>query len=239
MTTERTLKEIGLTNNEIEVYLYLLKEGAKQVTHLSKTLKLNRSSVYEALDKLTNKGLIDFNIASNSRIYQAQAPDKLDNFIKEKQEQLNSIMPNLQQLFSLNEEESSIATYKTLKGIKNIYQDIATSKKDHYVFGSEAQFHNRLPYYRELFVKIIKKNHVIVKIIRNIKTRVPKKEIFKEYQVRYIEEEYSSNMNTIIYGDKVAIIIWKEVPEGVIIKNKGLAKSYLNYFKFMWKNAEE
>ena len=47
-------------------------------------------------------------------------------------------------------------------------------------------------------------------------------------------------MMTKIYDDKIAIIIWNNVPEAVIIHNahnKDAALLYKNYFDFMWKNA--
>jgi len=43
---------------------------------------------------------------------------------------------------------------------------------------------------------------------------------------------------TNIYGDKIAIIIWTDEPEGIIIENALAAKAYKSYFDFMWKHSK-
>ena len=55
---EKLLQEIGLTNSEINVYITLLKSGSIKVGDLMKQLNLHRSRVYEAINRLTEKGLV-------------------------------------------------------------------------------------------------------------------------------------------------------------------------------------
>ena len=38
--------------------------------------------------------------------------------------------------------------------------------------------------------------------------------------------------------DKIAIIIWTDEPEGIIIENKAAAKAYKSYFDILWENAK-
>jgi hypothetical protein len=40
-----------------------------------------------------------------------------------------------------------------------------------------------------------------------------------------------------VYNGKVAIFIWDEKPEAVLIENEDVARTLKNYFEFMWKNA--
>jgi hypothetical protein len=42
-----------------------------------------------------------------------------------------------------------------------------------------------------------------------------------------------SSTVTNIYGDKIAIIIWTDKPEGIIIENAAAARAYKSYFDFM------
>ena len=44
---------------------------------------------------------------------------------------------------------------------------------------------------------------------------------------------------TNIYGDKIAIIIWTDEPEGIIIENAAAAKAYKSYFDIMWQQANK
>ena len=38
--------------------------------------------------------------------------------------------------------------------------------------------------------------------------------------------------------DKIAIVIWTDEPEGIIIENASAAKAYKSYFESMWKYAK-
>ena len=40
-------------------------------------------------------------------------------------------------------------------------------------------------------------------------------------------------------GDKIALIIWTDEPEGIIIENEAAAKAYRSYFEFMWGHANK
>ncbi|MBI4143919.1 hypothetical protein HY486_01600 [Candidatus Woesearchaeota archaeon] len=49
----------------------------------------------------------------------------------------------------------------------------------------------------------------------------------------------SSPAVTNIYGDKIAILIWTDEPEGIIIENSAAAKAYKSYFDIMWSIARQ
>ena len=55
--------------------------------------------------------------------------------------------------------------------------------------------------------------------------------------MRFLPQDVPSQSVTNIYGDKVAIILWSEIPEAIIIDDKSTAETYKAYFEFMWKNA--
>lgn len=57
MNTE-ILKEIGLTENEIIIYLYLLKSDSKTAYEIAKQTGIYRVHVYDKLEQLMNKGLV-------------------------------------------------------------------------------------------------------------------------------------------------------------------------------------
>ena len=71
-------------------------------------------------------------------------------------------------------------------------------------------------------------------IIRKDRKEMPGKN--SEY--RYLPNISESPAVTNIYGDKVAIIIWTDEPEGIIIENAAAAKAYKSYFDSMWKYAK-
>ncbi len=56
---------------------------------------------------------------------------------------------------------------------------------------------------------------------------------------RYLPNEYTTLISTLVYVDKVAIISWTDVPVGFLIEDKQTADSYRKYFEFMWSLAKE
>lgn len=52
------LSSMGFGRNEIEVYVALVGLGASSVLDISKKVKIHRSNIYEALEKLFEAGLV-------------------------------------------------------------------------------------------------------------------------------------------------------------------------------------
>ena len=61
----KILEEVGLTGNEIKVYLALLELGSVTAGDILKKIELHRGAVYDTLDKLIDKGLVSYFIKNN------------------------------------------------------------------------------------------------------------------------------------------------------------------------------
>ena len=57
MIDKMALTGLGLTNHEITVYLALLELGSAKVVEIANKCKLHRPNVYDALQKLIEKGV--------------------------------------------------------------------------------------------------------------------------------------------------------------------------------------
>ena len=63
----KPLEKIGLTKNEIKVYLYLLKSGVSTTGPIMKNLGLSSSRVYASLQELIKKGLVTYFIKTTQK----------------------------------------------------------------------------------------------------------------------------------------------------------------------------
>jgi len=61
------LAEFGLREKESRIYFYLLRNGAKSVTDISKSVKTYREDVYRRLDALIQEGLVEQSIEKPSK----------------------------------------------------------------------------------------------------------------------------------------------------------------------------
>ena len=57
---EDMLKEIGLTDNEIKIYLALVDNGSLLAGRISRLTGIHRRSVYDVTSMLIKKGLVGY-----------------------------------------------------------------------------------------------------------------------------------------------------------------------------------
>lgn len=230
------LERLGLTKNEIKTYITLLKIGNSKAGTIAKEAMMDRSSTYNALRSLLEKGIASYVVKGKTKIYSPANPNKIIDYFKEKEEIAKRMIPQLEGLFDQSKEKSDVTLFKGYKGVKTIFQEIIREGKENLVFGSEGQFSERMPYYAPQFVKQLEEKNIKVRnIIREDRDEKPS----DTTTIRTVSKKVKSNVVTNIFGDKVAIIIWSETPEAILIENKTAADSYRSYFEIMWESANQ
>ena len=82
MTPEKTLEKLGFSPNEIKVYLTLNDHGSNKAGRIAKIAKIDRSSCYNALKLLQEKGLASYVIIGQIKWFQGTGPKRLLEFFK-------------------------------------------------------------------------------------------------------------------------------------------------------------
>ena len=229
------LKEIGVQEGEVTVYLALLKLKETTATQITQYTGLHRSYVYDLIEKLKERGLVSFVIKNNVKYFRASHPSKILDYIKEKEEKINTILPELINLSQEKGEDIKVEIYKGKEGIKTILNDILKENRGYLLFG-HLKFEELLPIYVKQFVKLADKQKIIEKAIleKGIKI-IPT----KRHEYKYISKEYLFPNAVIVYGNKVAIFIWQEPYYVLLIENKDVALSYKTHFNLLWSIAKD
>lgn len=233
------LEYLGLTSNEVKVYLTLLRIGRSRAGRLAKECGLERTSVYNALQGMIRGGIVSYVIESGSKVFSAANPQRIVDLFREKEERASLILPELESLKKFEREKESILKFKGYTGIKSVFADILRTCKrgeEYLVIGLEGQLSERMPTFAEIFVARKDKKKLKARVILR-STRGIKKKISKYTSIKYVPANVISPANITIYGEKVAIVMWSEIPEAVIIENKEAAAAFKAYFEFMWVNA--
>ncbi|MDP3990654.1 MAG: helix-turn-helix domain-containing protein [archaeon] len=235
MQTEKVLEQLGFSPNEIKVYLTLNDYGSTKAGRIAKLAKIDRSNCYNALKLLTEKGLASYVLIGKIKWFQATGPKRLLDYVKEQEESVRSILPELHARHRATKIEGQVRLFKGVKGVKSIFLDMARSGDNNYVFGSEGQFTERMPEFAQQFERLKRENNIKTKLL----IRKGRHELNpNNSKYRFIKAAESPAV-TNIYGDKIAIIIWTEEPEGIVIENAAAAKAYKSYFDVMWEIGEE
>ena len=236
VTIKDSLEKVGLSNNEVKVYLFLVDYGQSKAARIAKETGIQRSSAYAAINSLTYKGLISYARIGEVKFFQATSPKRLMEFIKEKEDLIKDLIPELTQRHKAANKEGQIGLFKGIRGVKSVFKDIAREGKNNYAFGSEGQFSEVMPEFALQFDRLKKENNIRTQlIIREGRTELDN----KTTEYRYLRGIKESPAVTNIYGNKIAILIWTDEPEGIIIENEAAAKAYKSYFDFMWKHAKK
>ena len=205
---ERVLENLGFSPNEIKIYLALNDHGSSKAGKVAKIAKIDRSSCYNSLQRLIEKGLVSYVSIGEVKWFQATGPKKLLDYLKEQEEDVKEILPDLDARHKASKIKGQVRLFKGIKGVRTILQDILRTGKNNLIFGNENQLEERMPAYQKQFVRQLKEQKIFVKEIvredRDNPTSNPK-------QTRYVSKSVESPVVTNIYGDKIALIIWTDL----------------------------
>lgn len=233
------LENLGLTKSEIRVYIALLDLNSASASEISDITNLYRKNVYDALNRLMKKGLVSFAKVETKRIYTATEPQRLLDFIEIRKKEIESIIPELQQLYKSKPKSEDVTVFKGKEGLKTIFQSILKSRGSYDKFGSGEKFKEALPHYYTQYQK--KKTESGIKCRAIYSENERHEDFVKEFigDVRFLPKEFVNPSTTIIYGKKTAIIIWKDRPIGIVINSSEVADSYRYYFETLWSNSNK
>ena len=198
------LEKIGLSPNEAKCYLALLKEGSASANEISRRSGIHRVSVYDAFRGLREKGLISQITKANKLLFEAASPEKINEIIKDKEENLESIkliIPSLLHQFNSAKEKQEIHSFKGLAGIRTILNEILKSKTEILDFGAEYKIKEFLPYDYPKWDKERVKKKIHMRIVANIRIKPTTIPLTK---IKYVPSEFDSSVSTYVFDGKVA-----------------------------------
>ncbi len=238
------LKEFGLTDNEIKIYLALLKLRTANPSETAKETGLSRSYVYDALERLIEKEIVSSVLKNNKRNYAPKEPKMLGELIKQRLESLQKIIPKLENLQKSQKEDIKVELHKGNYVYKTLLNDIiSTLEKDKEVliFGVDDDGLIKLdPHYKthlEIYFSRLRKLNIKEKVIAKKGSKIL--EEAKTTTYRFLPKEVIGNTAFEVYGNKVGIFLWGNQNYLILIENKEVADSYRNQFKILWGKAEK
>lgn len=231
----KPLERLGLQEAEIKIYLALLRKGLSTATQIAQATKLNRSHIYDKLDILLEKGLASFVIKNNVKYFKAADPEKIVDYIKEMQNNVQNIIPDLNKIKSIPKSKTVVELYQGKEGLKTVLKDIIRDRKNYLVFGEEGKFQKLLPVYIHQFLRDIKYYKIQERVLSKEEKRGKIILTNKNTKIRYLPDKFLSPVTIVVYGDKTAIAIWTEPQFIILIKDKGVSRSFMSYFDILWE----
>lgn len=246
---ENALREIGLTDGEIRVYLGLLETGSTTTGKITKKSNISGSKVYEVLDRLISKGLVSSVIKNGVKYFEASSPDRILDYLDEKKDQIEGEKASIQKVIpelilkQKNAQKSEVKVFTGFEGLKTANEDIINSLKS----GEEwlSMGLTEQPVAWEIYFtkrqKIRAEKGIIHKHLLNekYKSLYQKRKKLSHSEFRFLSKEIEMPTSIEIYDEKVLIfILLQEDPMAVMIESKAVSDSFRKYFYILWKTAK-
>lgn len=233
---ENELKEFGLSEKEIQVYLINLKLGPTTAGKISEISNIRRSTVYEVIETLKKKSLIKFFKKDKKTFFEAAKPKDLINLLKEKERLIESILPELSSLMNKSFEKLQAVVYEGKKGIK-VASNEMLEEDEILIYGASKQGELLIDAFPENFARKRLEKKVKVRAIlgRDVPEYMLRGEISKYTRVKINKSFTNHKTGYFIYGDNILIINLENELSAIKIKSKLMAESQRKIFEELWK----
>lgn len=247
MIIQAVLEQLGLSPNEAKIYRALIDLKEAGVGSIASYAKIHRRSVYEAVSRLVNQGLIFPVLSYGKNIYTPADPKMLNNKITDQKTHLKSILPELTKQYQARSIPQEAYIYRGVEGFKNYLRDVIREEKDLYAYANafgwmDPEVKNLT---KEIFKKFREKKLSLYYIFADsVKTKGS--DLLKNFvgDYRFLPKKYPMYAATDIFGDYIATFTnlpWINVKNVTIyvLKDRRLANSYRAWFRFMFSHCKK
>lgn len=251
------LTNLGLKEHEVKVYLALLELGKGTVTDIGKIAGINRTTGYDVLERLCFYGIASRATAGKKRLYAAEPPHRLKQFLENKKRQaerrledLGGLLGDLQSLYK-TDLKPVIKFAHGKEEMKNIYLHVLDAKSEVYSIlnlkGYAEVFDEIGTYQSEERAKKKIKERVLAidsdtarawydKTYKNKKTRREN----TEYRWLKWDARYATAGEINIFDDKVIGMLSKPSENVAFeIQSQNFADFLKIVFEIAWTNAKK
>ena len=212
------------------------------ISEIARDSKIKRATCYEYLDVLLDKDFISRIPVGKRMFYAALEPRKILSDFKRKTNHLEQKISEMSALHESAVHKPRIVFYQGKREIKNIYEDIFRTVADVYSIFPPASFFENFTledyddWDKEIANYALKSRDLFVvdKYYKKIKEIRAKNGSEGKLDKR-LPSWFGSNVDVLIYADKVALISLRDL-SAIVIENKDIADLFRNMHSFMWKS---
>ncbi len=239
------LKVLGITEEEILIYLNAFETQASTVLEYAQNTGIPRTTVYLLVESLLEKGLLKEEIEGKRKKYIPASPEELVILVKKKEEVykntakiLDKELSQIKALYNRNQGRPVLSVKQGTKGVKELFNEALQSEAIcmHFMSNIGRQILGDIG--EDFFESCLKKMIKTKQIIKN----TPQNYTFKaevetdRNKVILLDQQYSSEVDHIIYDETVAYITYKvNEPYIVLIADPQIAYFEKIKFNILWK----
>jgi sugar-specific transcriptional regulator TrmB len=252
VTQEEFLKQLGLDDQQIKIYLDLASNPESTVVEIHKRIFYPRSSIYLELERLINKGFVISKKVGKTTTYRITKPEILVLTIEKEAEKLNYLKNNLVDFANIissmegkRQPPKTINIYKGQAGIKQLLWNIILSKANVTVGFSPGQLEDVTDRaFAEKWREEFQRNNMYNRIIFNEPKPLSWSDVphflEKNTEIKTLDaRKIKFDRYTLIYNDIISLCSLKTDSDqyGIEIRDNLLVNSYRQIFDFLWNHV--
>lgn len=242
---EKVLQEIGLGDNEAQVYFASLSLGPSTVLAISRASRVKRTTVYSVIESLKMKGLMAEELKGFKTIYVASAPEKLREVLDKRKNILDEHFDELKTLYNLNDQEGTIRYYEGLESVKSVYDGVLDDMRSggyYLVVGDIKRWNDLDPKFFGKFVEKRSKMNVDMRLLSTDSEDARRSKQFEKnfnQKVKILPEGTSLSTSLIVTPQKVVIHQYNLPISAIVIQTKSAIQLQKEMFEIMWSAIKE
>ncbi len=234
------LIKIGLTEKESRIYLAILELGEANIQKLAIKAQIKRTTTYDILESLKQKGFIGTTTTKKRKLYFAQNPKKLEIDLEEKKSIVKNIMPELLAITNKIDKKPTIKYFEGMEGIKEIYKDNLNYKEqemlswlpekyDYETLGNEFIFNFYVPkrIEKKIWIRAIAPDN-------ELNRRLQKEDEKSLRKTKLAKFSVMPNVDINLYGKSKISILSYEEKFGLIIESQKIYDTLKGIFEMNW-----
>jgi HTH-type transcriptional regulator, sugar sensing transcriptional regulator len=245
----KELKKLGLSDREIEIYLFGLGAGPTTAQNIANYTKIKRPTVYVDLERLKQFGLINQSFKGKKKLFEMAPPEKLLRLIEKEKEEIEekeigikNIISGLKAIASKSEFASEVRIFEGFEEAENIISEFAKIKSPTYTISSGtylekskwANFMKNIASIRER-----RKNKIfIITDPHPLEIKLFLMEDTDAREYRFLPAGIKLPSMMFICEDRIALISMKEPYNSILIKNRTIAEMQKIMFDIIWQSLE-
>lgn len=242
LISKTLLRSLALSQPQAWVYTAALELGEATMQQLSRKSGVKRTSIYNFLDELKERGFIVETVKRKRKVYSAIDPEQLVEIEKTRLIELERTLPELRAIKNKSRSTPRVAFYEGIEGIKEVYADMLKDKKEIHAFEDlehmkavlSKQFYDWFPPERA------RRNISFKSILRDSAEarELTKKNIRLLRQSKLLKTaDWKTEIN--IYGDKVALMSFRaKTPFCVLIEDQSIAETLRDAWTELWDRLD-
>lgn len=237
---QNILENLGLNEKQAKVYLACLELGSASVAEVAEKSEVKRTSIYNFLEELINKGFVSEIHQDDQILLVAEDPKILEEKARQNLIEAQTALPELLAMFNRPGNKPKVHYYQGIHGLKKIYEDtLITMSGQTGTIYAFSDFDRMMPLMENFLWDYAKRRAADnISFLSVAKDGAWTRKVMQrdKEQKRQVKLATGVNFETEIniYGNRVALLSFQKPYAGVIIEDAAIAQTMKSIWQLLW-----